>query len=211
MTTAPNKKFNRHATAVGLLLLLGACRQPSKPIITGAYTIDPSIKSEVEAHVQTDDKMMLSFVDFRLHEDDSVVADTYASGKPIKECMTMATLNGDTIHITVLLGISAAFGYQIALVRDTAIVRHVMSSDAPMYKQATTDTLTFGLAVPCIHYTLTLSERPVFKAGATVEGKIDLASTDYYEVANGQEHKLSVQLTSYFKTGPMTTDTTAFR
>jgi hypothetical protein len=194
-----------------LLLLLGACRQPSKPIVTGAYTIDPSIKSEVEAHVQAADKLMLSSMDFRLHEDDSVVADTYASGKPIKECMTMATLNGDTIHITVLLGISAAFGYQIALVRDTAVIRHVMSSDAPMYKQVATDSLTFGLAVPCVRYTLTLAARPVFKTGATVEGKIDLTSTDFYEVANGQQHKLSIQLTSYFKTEPLASDTTPFR
>jgi hypothetical protein len=194
-----------------LLLLFGACHQTSKPIVTGAYTIDPSIKSEVEAHVQSARRMMLSSMDFRLHEDDSVVADTYASGKPIKECMTMATLNGDTIHITVLLGISAAFGYQIALVRDTAVVRHVMSSDAPMYKQVATDTLTFGLEVPCIHYTLTLAERPVFKTGAIVEGKIDLTSTDFYEVANGQQHKLSMQLTSYFKTEPLASDTTPFR
>jgi hypothetical protein len=194
-----------------LLVLLGACRQPPKPIVTGAYTIDPSIKSKVEAHVETAGRTMLSSMDFRLHEDDSVVADTYASGKPIKECMTMATLNGDTIHITVLLGISAAFGYQIALVRDTAVVRHVMSSDAPMYKQVATDTLTFGLEVPCIHYTMTLAERPVFKTGAIVEGKIDLTSADFYEVANGQQHKLSMQLTSYFKTEPLASDTTAFR
>ena len=194
-----------------LLLLVGACRQPSKPIVTRAYTIDPAIKSEVEAHVQTADKLMLSSMDFRLHEDDSVVADTYASGKQMKECMTMATLNGDTIHITVLLGISAAFGYQIALVRDTAVVRHVMSADAPMYKQVATDTLTFGLEVPCIHYTMTLAERPVFKTGAIVEGKIDLTSTDFYEVANGQQHKLSMQLTSYFKTEPLVSDTTPFR
>ena len=191
-----------------LLLIFGACRQPPKPIVTGAYAIDPSIKSEVEAHVQTTDKMMLSSMEFRLHEDDSVVADTYGSGKPIKECMTMATLNGDTIHITVLLGISAAFGYQIALVRDTAVVRHVMSSDAPMYKQVATDTLTFGLAVRCAHYTLTLAERPVYKTGATVEGKIALTSADYYEVSNGQQHKLTMQLTSYFKTEPLASDTT---
>ena len=74
----------------------------------------------------------------------------------------MATLNGDTIHITVLLGISAAFGYQIALVRDTAVVRYVMSSD-------------------------------------------------FYEVANGEQHKLSIQLTSYFETEPLVSDTIAFR
>jgi hypothetical protein len=194
-----------------LLFLLGGCRQPSKPIVTGAYTIDPSIKSEVEAHVQTAGRMMLSFMDFRLHEDDRVVSDTYASGKSIRECMTMATLNRDTIHITVLLGISAALGYQIALVRDTAVVRHVMSSDAPMYKQVATDTLTFGLEVPCIRYTMTLADRPVFKTGAIVEGKIDLTSSDFYEVANGQQHKLSMQLTSYFKTEPLASDTTPFR
>ena len=194
-----------------LLLLVGACRQPPKPVVTEAYTIDPAIRSEVEAHVQTADKMMLSSMDFRLHEDDSVVVDTYALGKHMKEGMTMATLNGDTIHITVLLGISAAFGYQIALVRDTAVVRHVMSSDAPMYKQVATDSLTVGLAVPCVRYTLTLTARPVFKAGATVEGKIDLTSTDYYEVVNGQQRKLSMQLTSYFKTAPLVSDTTPFR
>jgi hypothetical protein len=116
-----------------------------------------------------------------------------------------------TKQISVVTDISAAFGYQIALVRDTDVVRHIMSSDAPMYKQVATDTLSFGLAVPCVHYTLTHAERPVFKTGATVEGKIALTSVDYYEVANGQQHKLSMQLTSYFKTEPLVSDTTAFR
>jgi hypothetical protein len=115
----------------------------------------------------------------------------------------MTSLDGDTINITGFMGMFAGFGYQIALFKDTCIVRHFMKSDAEIYKLNKTDSLTFGVSVPCKTYKLTLTNKPSFKKGDIVEGVIELMSDEYYEVANGNERKYKMQLTGYFKTEPL--------
>jgi hypothetical protein len=142
-------------------------------------------------------------MDFKMLENDSVVADTYAQGKSIDECMMMSLLEGDTINITGFMGMFAGFGYQIALFKDTCIVRYLGKSDVETYKLNKTDSLAFGVSVPCKTYKLTLVNKPTFKKGDIVEGIIELTSNDYYEVANGKENKYRIQLTGYFRTDPL--------
>jgi hypothetical protein len=146
---------------------------------------------------------MLSYMDFKMYENDILVFDTYSKGKGIDECMIFSTLTGDTINITGFAGMFAGFGYLITLFKDTCIVSHFSKSDAEIYKLHKTDSLEYGVSVPCKTYKLTLSQKPAFKKGEVLEGIIELLSEDYYEVANGKEKKYKMQLTGYFKTDPL--------
>jgi hypothetical protein len=186
-----------------LLIALSSCGQTPNIIDNGAYVVDQSIKAKVDKKVKSFDGITMSSMDFKMFENDSIVADTYAKGKSVDECMTMTSLDGDTINITGFMGMFAGFGYQIALFKDTCIVRHFMKSDAEIYKLNKTDSLTFGVSVPCKTYKLTLTNKPSFKKGDIVEGVIELMSDEYYEVANGNERKYKMQLTGYFKTEPL--------
>lgn len=189
--------------SVLLLIAVSSCGQIPKSIDNGAYTIDQSIKANVDKKVKSFDGVTMSSMDFKIFQNDSVVADTYAKGKSVDECMTMTSLDGDTIYITCFRGMFAGFGYQIALFKDTCIVRHFVKSDAEIYKLHKNDSLEFGVSVPCKTYKLTLTNKPTFKKGDTVEGIIELMSDEYYEVANGRERKYKMQLTGYFKTEPL--------
>jgi len=183
-----------------LCVIVISCGQTPKPVNNGAYIIDPGIRSTVDKKVKSGRGLIMTSMDFRMFENDSIVDDTYANGKSIDECMTMSSLDGDTINITGFLGMTAAFGYQIALFKDTCIVRHFIKSDAEIYKLKRSDSLTFGISVPCKTYKLTLTAKPTFKKGDVVEGIIELMSDEYYEVANGNETKYKMQLTGYFRT-----------
>jgi hypothetical protein len=186
-----------------LLIAIASCGQTPKSIDNGAYVVDQSIKAKVDKKVKSFNGVTMSSMDFKMFENDSIVADTYAKGKSVDECMTMTSLDGDTINITGFMGMFAGFGYQIALFKDTCIVRHFIKSDAEIYKLNKTDSLTFGVSVPCKTYKLTLTNKPTFKKGDIVEGIIELMSDEYYEVANGNERKYKMQLTGYFKTEPL--------
>lgn len=188
-----------------LLLALSSCRQTPKSNDNGAYVVDQSIKAKVDKKVKSYNGVTRSSMDFKMFENDSIVVDTYAKGKSVDECMTMTSLDGDTINITGFMGMFAGFGYQIALFKDSCIVRHFIKSDAEIYKINKTDSLTFGVSVPCKTYKLTLTSEPTFNKGDIVEGIIELMSDEYYEVANGNERKYKMQLTGYFKTEPLTT------
>ena len=72
------------------------------------------------------------------------------------------------------------------------MVYHIVKTDAEIYKLHKTDSLEFGLNVPCVSYKLTLAEKPKFKEGEVIEG-------------NKGEKKYRMQLTSYFKAPPLQT------
>ena len=186
-----------------LLIAIASCGLTPKSIDNGAYVVDQSVKAKVDKKVKSFNGVTLSSMDFKMFENDSIVADTYAKGKSVDVCMTMTSLDGDTINITGFMGMFAGFGYQIALFKDTCIVRHYIKSDAAIYKLNQSDSLTFGVSVPCNTYKLTLTNKPTFKKGDIIEGIIELMSDEYYEVANGNERKYKMQLTGYFKTEPL--------
>ncbi|NII23556.1 hypothetical protein HB364_00590 [Pseudoflavitalea sp. X16] len=182
---------------------LSACGQTPKPVENGAYIIDNSIKSQVDKKVKSFKGLTMSSMDFRMYQNGNLIGDTYAKGKSIDECMTMTTLQGDTINIVGFMGMFAGFGYQISLFKDTCIVRHFAKSDTEIYKLHENDSLEFGVSVPCKTYKLTLAEKPTFKKGQILEGIIELTSDEYYEVANDKESKFKIQLTGYFRTDPL--------
>ena len=198
------KKF---LTLLSLTLVVSSssCAQTQKRTNNSTYIVDSSIKNKVEEKVKSFRGITMNSMDFKMFENDSIIADTYAKGKSIDECMTISSLDGDTINISGFLGMTAAFGYQIALFKDTCIVRHFMKTDVEIYKYKKTDSLNFGVSVPCQTYKLILANKPTFKKGEVIEGIIELTSDDYYEVSNGNENKFKMQLTGYFKTEPLET------
>ena len=186
-------------TLLFCLITLNSCGQTYLSSNNSNYIIDNSIKSQVDKKVKSFGGMTMSSMDFRIYKNDSLISDTYTTGKSIDN-MTITILDGDTVNIMGFLGMFAGFGYQITLFKDTCIVRHFAKSDAEIYKLHKNDSLNFGVSVPCITYKLILSKKPTFKKGEILEGVIELTSEDYYEVANGTESKYKIQLTGYFRT-----------
>ena len=185
------------------LIALYSCEQTQKPIDNGNYVVDNSIISKVEEKVKSSGGVTRSSMDFKMFKNDSIIADTYSKGKSINECITIASLEGDTINIKGFLGMTAAFGFQIVLFSDTCIIRHFMKTDVEIFKYRKTDSLSFSVLVPCREYRLTLVNKPTFKKGDIIEGIIELTSDDYYEVVDGEENKYKMQLTGYFRTEPL--------
>ena len=187
-----------------ILTALSSCGQTPKGFDNGAYVVDQNIKAKVDKKVKSFYGVTESSMDFKVFQNDRIVGNTYDRGKSIDKCMTTSSLDGDTLNITGFIGMFGGFGYQIALFKDTCIVRHFMKSDVKIYKLKKTDSLSFGVSVPCKNYKLTLANKPTFEKGEIVEGIIELMSEEYYEVANGNERKYKMQLTGYFKTEPLT-------
>src|SRR5580693_9085761 len=111
-----------------------SCGHRSGPVAYKGYVVDNNVKQMVDARVSSAKGMVLSSMDFRMYENDSLIADTYATGKSMNECMTMTSMQGDTITITGWLGMFVGFGYRIELFGDTCIVDHFAHSDAEIYK-----------------------------------------------------------------------------
>ena len=65
--------------------------------------------------------------------------------------LTMQTGKGGPQEQTArqMLQMFDGFGFQILLFKDSCIVRHIIASDTPIYKLEKSDSLSFGLAVPC--------------------------------------------------------------
>jgi hypothetical protein len=191
-------KFTTVFSLTLLLIALTSYGQTSNPFHNGTYLVDNNIKQQVDKKVKSLNGVTMSSMDFKMFVNDSLIG----QGKSI-DCMSMASLDGDTINITGFRGMFTGFGYQIALFKDTCIVRHFVKSDAEIYKLNKNDSLEFGVSVPCKTYKLTLSKKPSFNKGEVLEGIIELTSGEYYEVANGKENKFKMELTGYFRTDPL--------
>jgi len=186
-----------------VLIFLTACGQTKNRNTNSAYKIDTKLKDKIEQKVKSYNGVTKGSMEkIKIYENDSLIGDSYTNGKSF-ESRTMSTLEGDTANITGFLGMFAGLGFQITLYRDTCIIRHFAKSDAEIYKLNKSDSLTFGVSVPCKSYKLILVNKPTFKKGDVIEGIIELSSENYYEVANGKENKSRVELIGYFKTEPL--------
>ncbi len=184
--------------------LFSACGQTQSGSNASAYKINSEIEEQIEEKFKTFNGVTMGSMDFKIYQNDSLIADTDSKGKSI-ECMLMTNLTSDTVNITGFMGMFAGFGYHIELFKDTCIVSHFAKSDAEIYKLNKTDSLTFGVSVPCKSYKLTLTKKPIIKKGEIISGIVELESEEYFEVANGDENKYRVVLKGYFRTEPLQT------
>jgi hypothetical protein len=142
-------------------------------------------------------------MDCKVFTNDSLTFDSYAMKRSV-QCEIIATSDNDTITIQTIAGRFDRFGFQILLFKDSCIVRHIIKSDTPIYKLKTSDSLSFRLSVPCNSYNLTLVNKPEFKKGEIIEGKIQLKSEEYYENRNSKDNKYKMEIYGYFKTDSLT-------
>lgn len=184
-------------------MVSNSCGQTYHDNTNMSYSINPSIKTKINSKVQSSNEVVWTSMDIKEFENDSVTWNTYANGKSLDECMTLSSLDNDTINILSFFGFSAAFGYQITITKDICLVTYFTKSDSEIYKLKKSDPLHFGISVPCSSYRLTLVSKPTFKKGEVIEGIIELTSDEYFEVSNGIEIKYQTELTGYFKTNKL--------
>ena len=188
-----------------LLSMFQLCSaQQQKHFANGIYIIDSKVKELVKKKIPSYESTAVGSTFIKMYENDSLVFDNYVTGKSLEE-LDMSFLWGDTANIFGFSGMTAGFGFNIFLCKDTCMVYHIVKTDAEIYKLHKTDSLEFGLNVPCVSYKLTLAEKPKFKEGEVIEGMIELTSDSYYEDGNDGEKKYRMQLTSYFKAPPLQT------
>ena len=108
-------KISKYQCLAIFALALTSYEQKQQKVANGSYFVDGTIKDTINKKVKSLNGVTVSSMDVKLFENDSIVADTYSTGKSINECLTMTTLDGDTINIMGFAGMFAGFGYQIAL------------------------------------------------------------------------------------------------
>ncbi|MBK7307655.1 MAG: hypothetical protein IPI88_11895 [Chitinophagaceae bacterium] len=64
--------------------------------------------------------------------------------------------------------------------------------------------MTHTLFITPSSFKLTLVDKPLFNENEVIQGIIEMTSDDYYEITHDGEKSKKVQLTSYFKTKPLT-------
>lgn len=185
-----------------LFAVFGACAQvPALPKVQ-VYKIDARIKDTVAQKVWLSDGTAYSTIDLKIFMNDSVVLDTYADRKSLEEAIALTRLHGDTLSITGSSKLYVYFSYRIDLFKDTCIVSVVTTSDIKDLKLKMKDPLTDSIRIRSTGYYLMLAKKPTFKKDEIVEGVIDLAGADFYQVVDGKTLKYNINLKSYFSTRP---------
>ncbi len=193
----------KKTTPVIFLFFLYACSGASQKQYAG-FSVNSGIKKEVEEHLKTEGSVCMGGIKMKMYENDSLIFDGYKVKDPKFPLFTMINLKNDTIHITAFCGFTAAFGFYVDLFNDQSDITYLEHTDALVYKLNKEDTtLQFNVSVSCTKQKLILVEKPHYKYGEVVEGKIELSSKDYYAKSNGEEKRLRVELTAWFKTAPL--------
>ena len=200
-------------------LTLTACGQTKDSDSIKALTIDPSIKKEVEKHIETSkeyemfgDKMQvyINSGDIQSYENDSLIFSS-KMGENKAPFKSFYLWNKDTLTIDGAFGIWGGIGFSIYIVNKKAILYHMLSSDEfPSYAYKEKDSLIFRLEVPCTDTKIVLSEIPDSTKKQIIYGYIEFKSGDYFASSgstNDQENlprqKLRNNMKLYFKSGKL--------
>ena len=202
-----------------ICLTLTACGQTKDSKTIEGLTLNPSIKQEVEKHIETSkdyemfgDKMQvyLNSGDIQAYENDSLIfSSKFGENKaPFK---SFYLWNGDTLIIDGAVGIWGGIGFGIEIANNKARLYHMLSSDDfPSYSYGENDSLIFRLEVPCTDTKIVLSEIPDATKKQIIYGYIEFKSSSYFASSgstNGQENlprqKLKNNMKLYFKSGKL--------
>lgn len=200
-------------------LTLTACGQTKSTQNISGLTIDPSIKNEVEKHIETSkdyemfgDKMQvyLNSGDIQSYENDSLILNSkFGENKaPFK---SFYLWQGDTLTIDGAYGLWGGIGFGIEILNNKARLYHMLSSDDyPSYAYKENDSLIFRLEVPCTDTKIVLSEIPDSTKKQIIYGYVEFKSGDYFASTgstNGEENlprpKLRNNMKLYFKSGKL--------
>ena len=87
----------------------------------------------------------------------------------------------------------------LLLNNNTCSISCAVVSEKGTLKLKKEDPQTQTLILPCISSELIIPSRPKFKKGEIVFGKVNLISSDFYDVEEKSEIKYRIELTGYFK------------
>ena len=181
--------------AISLLISTTSCGQKALPYVvdsTVSTTVDENIKSTLTT-AQSGMKLIVTI-------NDSTNAENYGLGKNFG-AITQASLSHDTIFITsLLMARKATSGYKIILTHDSCTVKYFSLADEDIFKINKIDKPRHLILFVCRTNKLTFSEKPQFKTGELIEGMVNLTTDDFWSFNNGQNTKVRVKLTGYFKT-----------
>lgn len=194
---------------------LYSCGQSKKNNSTNGIFIDPTIKIEVEKHINPSefgagqDKILiynnLLLVD--LYENDKLSLSFKEQEKKNMVFKSFYYWQSDTLGIDGAFGLFGGTGFSIKIVKGRATLYHMLASDDfPSYAYNEKDSLIFRLEVPCTDTKIVLSEIPDSTRNHVVYGYVELKSGDYYissGSADGQEilprKKQRADMKIYFK------------
>ncbi len=200
-------------------LTLTSCGQTKDSSTIKGLTIDPSIKKEVEKHIETSkeyemfgDKMQvyMNSGDIQSYENDSLIFSS-KFGETKTPFKSFYLWNNDTLTIDGAFGIWGGIGFGIEIVKKEARLYHMLSSDdSPSYAYQEKDSLIFSIEVPCTNTKIVLSEIPDSTKKQIIYGYIEFKSGDYFASSgstNGLENlprqKLRNNMKLYFKSGKL--------
>ena len=188
-------------TLVISVFLLGYCQAQSSGSVVNVVTIDKQIQDSIEARTIELDGRLFGSINFRLFGNDSLVLEHQAFDIN-SYAKNMSFLNDDTIRTVGYLNfIKMGFGYSVLLSNETKCrIDFVTVSELGTLKLHKEDTPSQSLIVPCVASELIIPSNPRFERGEMVYGKINLISSDFYDVEEDVEIKYRLELTGYFKT-----------
>ncbi len=200
-------------------MTLTACGQTTSTSNVEGLTIDPTIKKEVEKHIETSkeyemfgDKMQvyLNSSEIQSYENDCLIFNS-KFGENEAPFKSFYLWSGDTLIIDGAVGIWGGIGFGIEIVNNKARLYHMLSSDDfPSYSYNENDSLIFRLEVPCTDTKIVLSEIPDSIKKQIIYGYVEFKSDNYFASSgstNGQENlprqKLKNNMKLYFKSGKL--------
>lgn len=178
---------------------LCSCAQSTKDISTGGFTIDPTIKPEVEKYISPSefgagqDKILIynNLMLVYFYENDKLNISLKEQDKKSTVFKSFYYWQGDTLGIDGAFGLFGGTGFSIKIVKDKATLYHMLASDNfPSYAYKEKDSLIFRLEVPCTDTKIILSEIPDSTKNQIIYGYVEFKSGDYYSSsgsADGQE------------------------
>ena len=171
----------------------------------GIYFIDSTIKKEVEEKVKLDEGRIKGMQFLKVYKNDSIVIDSYAWQTPF-ETQILSRLKRDTVYIASNTVSFTNLGFSIAIFRDSCqfYVEESSALSSYYFKLNKKSPLTHTLFITPSSFKLTLVDKPLFNENEVIQGIIEMTSDDYYEITHDGEKSKKVQLTSYFKTKPLT-------
>ena len=178
-----------------LLISITSSGQKDPPFI-----VDSTVSTIVDENIKLTDFPASSTMKSTMTINDTTFAENYGFGKNLG-AVTQASLRHDTIFITsFLMAREATFGYKIILTRDSCTIKYFSLADEDIFKINKADKPSHLISFICQTNKLTFSRRPQFKIGELIEGVVELATNDFWSYNKGQNTKVKVKLTGYFKT-----------
>jgi hypothetical protein len=160
--------------------------------------IDKNIKSEVEKHIE-DAKEFDAYNERMLVYKNSIFIEAFENDKlvfsskdntPKQIFKSFYLWRGDTLKIDGAFGLFGGFGFAIDIVKNKAVLYHMLSSDDfPTYCYNIKDSLISRLEVPCSDTKIILSEIPDSTKTQVIYGYVEFKSGTYYQSAGSADGK----------------------